>query len=108
MEELLKNVKEFLESGDENTKKERFNAAVSDYFKAIVILCDYLIYKEIRVMPKNHNDRFLLLNKHFQNIYHDVSKLFVTYTKSYNLRLNKNDAEALKKYAYELKNNTPS
>ena len=104
MEELLKNVDEFLESGEENLKKERFNAAVSDYFKAIVILCDYLIYQEIRLVPKNHNERFSLLKKYFKEIYSRVSGFFELYTKSYNLRLGKEQAIKLKNYAYELKN----
>lgn len=104
MEELLKNVEEFLESGDENLKKERFNVAVSDYFKAIVILCDYLIYQEIRLIPKNHNERFSLLKKYFKEIYSRVSGFFELYTKSYNLRLGKEQAIKLKNYAYELKN----
>jgi uncharacterized protein (UPF0332 family) len=104
MEELLKNAKEFMESGDENYKKERFNAAVSDYFKTVVILCDYLIYMEIKLLPKNHNERFSLLERYFVDIYGKVSKLFRLYKKSYNLRLGKEEAGLLQKYAYELQN----
>ncbi|MAG78359.1 hypothetical protein CL616_03270 [archaeon] len=103
MEELLKNVVEFLESGEDNLKKRRFNASVSDFFKAIVILCDYLIYKEIKTMPKNHKDRFSLLKTYFRDIYNQVSKLFDIYIKSYNLRLNEDDANKIKEYANELK-----
>ena len=102
-DELLKNADEFLESGEENLKKQRFNASVSDFFKAIVILCDYLIYKEIRVMPKNHNERFSLLRTYFKEIYRKVSELFGEYTKSYNLRLGKETAEIIRSYANELK-----
>ncbi len=104
MEELLRNITEFLESGEENLRKKRFNAAVSDFFKAIVISCDYLIYKEIKIMPKNHNERFSLLKIHFSSIYNKVSSLFETYVKSYNLRLKEKDSLILKNYAYELKN----
>ena len=35
MDDLLKNAKEFLESGEENIKKRRYNASVSDFFKAL-------------------------------------------------------------------------
>lgn len=104
MEELLKNAEEFIESGEENITKQRFNASVSDFFKAIVILCDYLIYKEIKIIPKNHNERFSILKKYFGDIYKKVSKLFKTYVKSYNLRLKKEDAKKVKEYANELKN----
>ena len=104
MNELIKNAQEFLDSGEENLKKERFNVAVSDFFKAIVIFCDYFIYKDIKIIPKNHNERFSLLENYFPLVYSKVSNLFKTYVKSYNLRLNKNDTLNIKNYAYELKN----
>lgn len=103
MKELLDNAKEFLESGEDNLKKERFNVSVSDFFKAIVIFCDYLIYKEIRILPKNHNERFSLLNIHFNKTYHEISDLFKKYTESYNFKMNKSDAEKIKDYAYGIK-----
>ncbi|MDP3026308.1 MAG: hypothetical protein Q8N63_01265 [Nanoarchaeota archaeon] len=104
MEELLKNADEFLDSGNDNIKKQRFNAAVSDFFKAIVILCDYLIYREIKIIPKSHNERFSFLLAYFKDIHNEVSEFFKIYTKSYNLRLKEEDAIKLKNYANELKN----
>ena len=104
MEELLENVKEFLDSGEENLKKKRYNASVSDFFKAIVILSDYLIYREIKRLPKNHNERFSLLKTYFQEVYNKVSELFEIYTRSYNLRLAEKDALNLRGYANELRN----
>ena len=103
MKELLENIKEFLKSGEDNLKKERFNAATSDFFKAIVVSCDYLLYYNIKILPKNHNERFSLLKKHFKEIYAFISKLFPIYTKSYNFKIKKEDALLIKKYAYELK-----
>jgi len=103
MEELLENAQEFLESAIEDLNKNRLNVSASDYFKAIVIFCDYLIYKEIKRFPKNHNDRFNLLNIYFKEIYKDVSYLFEIYIKSYNLKIKKEDVLKLEKYANELK-----
>jgi len=108
MDELLKNIKEFFESGEENLKKARFNASVSDFFKAIVILCDYKIYTDMKIMPKNHSERFSILEKYFQSVYLEVSNLFQIYTKSYNLRMNKEDAIKLRNYAYGLKDSFAS
>ena len=102
--DLLKNAEEFLASGDDNLKKKRFNAAVADFFKAIAILCDYLIYEEMKIKPKNHSDRFSLLRKYFSDIYQETSDIFKVYTMSYNLRLSEKDAEKLRDYAYGLKN----
>lgn len=103
MERLLSNADEFFESGQDNLRKGRFNAATSDFFKSIVIFYDYLIYIEIKRLPKNHKDRFLLLERYFSDIYDVVSKLFKPYTNSYNLVSTKEDAIRFKEYAKQLK-----
>ncbi|MBU2523336.1 MAG: hypothetical protein KKE23_03535 [Nanoarchaeota archaeon] len=102
MNELLDNINEFLESGEDNLKKERFNAAISDFFKAIVVACDYMIYRDMKILPKNHSERFSLLNKYFKEIYGEVSSLFIIYTNSYNFKIKKEDALKAKNYAYKL------
>ena len=102
MKELLRNAREFMESGEDNLIKKRFNASASDFFKSIVILCDYLIYQEIKRLPKNHNDRFSLLKLYFEDIYSKVNLLFEIYIKSYNLRTNLKEVLALKNYSNEL------
>jgi len=104
MEQLLKNAIEFLDSGNDNLNKNRFNASISNFFKSIVIFCDYLIYNETRIIPKNHRNRFSLLETYFEEIYKKVSSLFETYIKTYNLNMEKSDAQKLKEYADELKN----
>jgi hypothetical protein len=108
MNEILENALEFLSSGEDNLKKSRWNATVSDYFKAISNFSDYLIYKKIKIFPKNHNERFQLLEKYFKEIYKEMLSLFKKYRESYNLRLKKEDTIALKNFAYELKNNIES
>ena len=104
MEEVLENALEFLESGEDNLKKSRFNASVSDFFKAIVTFADYLIYKEIKRIPKNHSERFELLENNFEDLNRKIRDYFQKYRDSYNLRLKKEDALALKNLAYETKN----
>jgi len=103
MEEILENAEEFFDSGEDNIKKRRWNAAVSDFFKSISNFCDYLIYKEMRIFPKNHNERFEFLKKYFSDVYDEIVVLFKTYRDSYNLRLKKEDAEAVREYAFKLK-----
>jgi len=104
MNDLLENAKEFIESGEDNIKKERYNVSVADFFKAIAVLCDYLIYKNIKTLPKNHLDRFNLLKAYFPEIYSVVSPMFRRYTESYNQRMTKQDAIKFENYAHELRN----
>jgi cell shape-determining protein MreC len=103
MEEvLLKNAEEFYLSGEDNLLKKRFNAAYSDFFKALVIFCDYLIYNQIKRLPKNHVDRFILLESYFSEIYKGVSEFFKEYTFSYNSIIVEKEVIKLKKYVAEI------
>jgi uncharacterized protein (UPF0332 family) len=102
MKQLLINAMEFLDSAEDSFKKRRFNASASDFFKTIVVFCDYLVYKEIKRLPKNHADRFNLLEIYFKDIHKNVKLLFKIYTGSYNLRSTKEDVIKLRDYANEL------
>jgi hypothetical protein len=102
-EDLKSNVKEFLESGDEDFLKERYNSSISAYFKAIATLCDLKIYNLKRVLPKNHNERFIFLKTSFPEVYEIISPLFSEYTKTYNLRLGKKEALLFKKNVERIK-----
>ena len=101
--DLELNFKEFFESGEEELKKERFNAAVTSFFKAIAVLCDMKIYETRGLLPKNHQERFLFLKLHFREIEELVSSLFKKYTDSYNLRMNRKDATEIKENVKRIK-----
>lgn len=101
--DLELNFKEFVESRDEELNKNRFNAAVSSYFKAIAVLCDLKIYEVRGLLPKNHQERFLFLKMHFEEIENIVSELFKKYTESYNLRMDEKDALELKENVEKIK-----
>jgi len=103
MEEIKQNAEEFLSSAEDNLKKERFNASVSDFFKAIVTYADYLIYQEIKRIPKNHSERFELLESNFPELNKKIREAFQKYRDSYNLRLKKEDALAIRDLANETK-----
>jgi len=103
MKELIQNAEEFLESGEDNFKKKRFNAAVSDFFKAVTNYCDWLIYLDTKIIIKNHNERFNFLKKYHPKIHMKILEFYKKYRESYNLRLSKEDAYPLKEFANELK-----
>jgi hypothetical protein len=103
-DDILKNANESLESAEDDLKKNRFNSAIASFFRTIANLCDYIIYKEIKVLPKNHGDRFNLLEKYFPSIHVKVKEIFEIYRDSYNIRLSKKDALKVRNYTYELKN----
>lgn len=102
-EDLLNNFKEFLASAEKDYKEQRYNPAISSYFKAIAILCDYQIYKSQGLLPKNHKERFLFLEVHYKDAYLLISPLFKEYTDSYNLRIHKEQVQRLKENVERLK-----
>lgn len=102
-ESLFSNFKDFLASADDELDKKRYNPSVSSYFKALVILCDWKIYKERGLLPKNHSERFFILRNHFHEAYFLIDSLFKEYRESYNLRMNKEDAIKLKENVEKLK-----
>ena len=104
MDDIEKNALEFLESGKDNLKKNRWNAAVSDFFKSMVTFLDIIIYKNFKILPKNHNERFDLLKKYYPAIYSKMINLFKKYRESYSLRLTEADAKKMEEYADEIRN----
>ncbi len=103
--DLLDNFKEFLQSAEKDLQEKRYNPAISSYFKAIAILCDYAIYRERGLLPKNHKERFLFLELHFKETYKLISPLFKEYTDSYNLRIQRDQVVRLKEHVEKIKRN---
>jgi len=100
--DLKANIKEFIESAEEDFSKGRYNSAISSYFKAIATLCDMKIYEIRRILPKNHSERFIFLKTISNEAYKIISPLFKEYTKTYNLRLGKKDALLFKENANKI------
>lgn len=101
--DLLDNFKEFLASAERDLKDRRYNPAISSFYKAIAILCDYMIYRERGLLPKNHKERFLFLELHFKEAHDLISPLFKEYTDSYNLRIQKENVMRLQKNVEKLR-----
>ncbi|MBN1156654.1 hypothetical protein JXA85_03500 [Candidatus Woesearchaeota archaeon] len=94
---------EFVKGGDADFKEERFNSAVTQYFKAIAVLCDLKLYEQRASLPSNHTERFTLLKTNFAKVYSLLSKIFRGYTDSYNIKLTKKDAENMRENVNQIK-----
>lgn len=103
-EDLKANIKEFSESAERDFAEGKYNSAINSYFKAIAALCDLKIYELKRILPKDHNERFLFLKTSFYEVYKILSPLFKEYTKTYNLRLGKKEALLFKENVTRIKN----
>lgn len=93
--ELLENFKEYYQTGFESLKNKKYNSAANEFFKAFITLCDMAIYRKLRLLPDNHDDRFKILKINFPEIFKIDVSLFEVYRKTYKLRLSKNEVERI-------------
>lgn len=103
-EDLILNYEDFVSSAEDEFSKKKYNPSISSYFKAIVILCDWRIYIDRNLLPKNHSERFYFLKQHYPVVYSIVNKLFKKYKDTYNLRLGKKDALELRENVKKIEN----
>ena len=95
--ELLKaRIKEFLDAARDDEQKKRINAATTMYFKALVEVCDYLLYNKTLKLPENHTERYQMLEKFFPEFYRITSPLFRIYRKTYSQIIEEKDLEEIK------------
>ncbi len=83
MEELAKTFQEEYRGALDEIKKERYKNATILFSKALFALCDILIQQKLHKLPKNHNERFRLLERYFPATYKVVDRIFSHYTDAY-------------------------
>lgn len=93
---IKKNFSEFLEIANYSFKKEKYNSAVTLYYKALVELCDIVLYEKTGKIDANHKERFELLKQNAPELYSISSKLFRFYRDSYNKEISKTIAIQIK------------
>lgn len=87
---------DFLEEGRSAEEKGRYGPAVSNYYKALTVLCSFLIINKLRKSPKNHNEIFLFLKISFPEIHRILNGVFSVYTASYDHLMKKEDCTKIK------------
>lgn len=93
---LRKNIIEFYTEGNSALKRGSYNTAVSLFFKTIAVLVDYHILKKEGFVPKNHAERFRLLQQKYMKLYEILDKDFPVYQDSYDIILSKEMAGEIK------------
>lgn len=95
-EAILKaNFEEYFKNGARCLQNSEYNSAATELFKAFITLCDIAIYRKLRLLPDEHNDRFGILKLNFPNIYKIEVSLFDIYRKTYRLRVSNEDAKKI-------------
>jgi uncharacterized protein (UPF0332 family) len=76
---LRKGIIEELNGAESEFKIGRYKNALILYSKTIFSMCDYLILIKGLRLPKEHSDRFRILEQYLPNIYKIVDKIFKIY-----------------------------
>ncbi len=83
MEELERTFAEEYEGGKEQLERERYKNATILFSKALFAFCDILIKAKLGKLPKNHHERFRILEQYFKEVYDVVDNVFNHYTDAY-------------------------
>ncbi|MEK6816544.1 MAG: hypothetical protein AABY09_02945, partial [Nanoarchaeota archaeon] len=95
MEELEETFIEEYEGAVEQFKKERYKNATILFSKSLFALCDLMIYSKLSKLPKNHSERFRMLEKFFPDAYAIVDSIFGNYTDAYSKPILKETCEEI-------------
>ena len=76
--------------------KGRYKNSTILFSKALFAICDILIQGKLNKLPKNHSERFRILEQYFKEIYEIVDDIFDKYTDSYSKPILKETCEAIK------------
>ncbi|MEK6938327.1 MAG: hypothetical protein AABX04_04755 [Nanoarchaeota archaeon] len=91
--ELILTFLEEYEGAEEQFEKGRYKNATILFSKAFFALCDILIFQKIKKLPKNHGERFRILEEFYPPVYLAADKIFSHYIDAYNKPLLKENSE---------------
>lgn len=95
---LAANIKNFVASARLVYKSEDYTSATVLYFKTLFCTLDLIILKEKGFIPKDHSERFRVLEKDFPDFYTFIDKYFPIYQSSYSQIVTQEVCDKIKEY----------
>ena len=87
LEDLKSNIDEYFQSAELLFRQGLTNAAFMMYFKTLVAIADYTLWRDLRVLPDNHRERFRILKPRYPDLYSVLSHYFPYYRDTYTRRV---------------------
>ena len=97
-EELLNNIKIFYNSAELIYKNKDYTSATTLYFKTLFVALDLKILNKHKITPKDHTERFRILEKNFPEEYKKLDKYFNIYQSTYSTTIDKQTCEEIREY----------
>jgi len=98
-DELLKNIKTILNSADLVYLNKDYTSATILYFKLIFSILDLIILKSKGITPKDHAERFRILEREYPDLYENLDKYFKIYRDTYSISIDKYTCDTIREYA---------
>jgi uncharacterized protein (UPF0332 family) len=95
-EDLIDNIKTFLKSAELVYKTGDTTSSTILYFKAVFSITDYIILKSKGKTPKDHTERFRILQESFSDLYLFLDKNFSIYRDTYSTTIDKETCDKIK------------
>ncbi|MAG77986.1 hypothetical protein CL616_01335 [archaeon] len=96
MKELEENIISFWRGAEEVYKIKEFTVATTLYFKCLFITLDLIIFNKQKQTPKDHTERFRILQEEFPNYYLILDKLFEIYRNTYSAKITQENCEKVR------------
>ena len=103
LEDLKANVEEYFQSAELLFKGGLNNAAFMMYFKALVAITDYVLWRDLRVLPNNHSERFRIVKSRYPDLYNVLNYYFPYYRDTYTKRVDNRVLVAIRNDVIRLK-----
>ena len=87
----------FKKSADSLYKSADYTSATILYFKTWFAIQDYILLDKEGQSPKDHNERFRMLEKDFNETFIQLDKEFSTYRDTYSKIISRETCERIKK-----------
>ncbi|MBT3408932.1 hypothetical protein HN415_09735 [Candidatus Woesearchaeota archaeon] len=104
IKELEKTFLEEYKAANLLIENEMFKSSIIMLSKSLFALADYLIFIKYKKLPKNHSERFRILQIKENNIYHKLDQVWSKYTDSYSKPTNNESVNMFKKTIKDIVN----
>jgi len=101
-EELLKNIRNFWNSAELVYNSKDYTSATILYFKCWFAALDYIIFQSKKITPKDHSERFQILEREFKDKYKEIDKNYVLYRQTYSFTIDKSKCDNIRKIVRDM------
>lgn len=104
-EQVLKdNAEKFMKSAELIYKTGDFTSSTILYFKSLFAILDLIIFRKIKKVPKDHTERFRILEQEFPNLYLILDKTYLIYRDTYTSIITKDICDKIRENVKRIAN----